>query len=222
MSIIEATESQLLLENGTYEVTCSGVEDTFLDNPQFGDGEVVRFKLVVGGELTKDGKEIVLDPIANRVLSPKSKLWSFLVAFGFSPRIGQAFELEDCVGKRALAAVVAKTLPDGSKGFPRVESLMRLPTASKSRPVATAAVPPHEHDPAYTAKGDYVCGTCGKALDPQEEQPTELRPDFSGFWTRVRAAGKNTPDVLAVIGDLVKIATMTAVELRALEEQVLA
>ena len=184
---------------------------------------MVRFKLVVEGELTKDGKQIVLDPIANRVLSPKSKLWSWLVAFGFSPRIGEAFELENCVGKRALAAVAAKTLADGSKGFPRVESLMRLPTA-KAKPAAAKlqAAPPHEHDPAYTSTGDFVCGTCDIALDPQQEQPVELRPDFTAFWKRVRAAGKDTVDVAKITGDLRLVADMTAAELKALEEKVLA
>jgi hypothetical protein len=125
--VIEATESASMIEDGTYEVVCVSVVEDYLENSQY-DPNVIRFGFGLVPELLKqDGTEFVLDPIASHKLSPQSKLWSWCVALGTQPVIGQSLDTDVLIGKHAMARVEAAVRPDGTKGFPKVVDLMAMP-----------------------------------------------------------------------------------------------
>lgn len=107
MSVIQATAGEVSkVPNGTYLVECYKVEDQTLPNAQFGNGEVVKiFVTLPEGPFQEDGSETHLDAIANRKLTPKSKLWGWSTAFGCDIAVGMAWDTEDLVGRRALARV---------------------------------------------------------------------------------------------------------------------
>ena len=135
MSLVR-TAKQAQVSNvppGTYQVRCMEVAADVLDNPQFGTGDVIRFDLEVVDKLGADGNPLTIDAIANDRLTPKSKLWGWLEAFGITPEINGDLDIEEVVGREALARIVQK---EGSE-FTRVDALIPLPTASKSPAKAT-------------------------------------------------------------------------------------
>lgn len=72
---------------------------------------------------------------------PKSKLFGWVTALlGKAPAPGVGFEKADLVGRRALASVIV-----GDSGWPRIGSLIPIPTA---KPKAAAAVPAQVAQPA--------------------------------------------------------------------------
>ena len=114
----------LKLDPGTYPVTCFDVRAEKLDKFTFGDGRVIRFILEVDDTVDEDGGPVYLDPIANDKLTPKSKLTEWLNAFGVAAAVGEAVDLESCIGKRALAVIGIKPGKDGSGEFSSVDSIL--------------------------------------------------------------------------------------------------
>ncbi len=123
--------SGLKLEPGTYPVICTDVKGDTLENPSFGDGAIIRFSLKVEDMLDENGEEVVLDPIANDKLTPKSKLTEWLKAFGVVAEVGETINIEEAIGKRALAVVGTKPGKDGTGEFATVDSII---PAQKGRP----------------------------------------------------------------------------------------
>lgn len=113
---------------GTYRVVCMNVAEDTLENPQYGSGEVYRFDLEAREKLDEEGNPIKLDGIANRVLSPKSKLWKWLMAFGVKFAIGEDIDIEECIGQEAFA-VVEDLTKDGTV-FSRVVDIIPAPAAT--------------------------------------------------------------------------------------------
>lgn len=110
------------LEPGTYPVTCMSVRADTLENPQFGNGDVIRFTLRVDDLMDENGKEVERDLIANDKLTPMSKLTECLMAFGVRAEVGEELDLEECVGHKALAQVSERKKDD--KVYDRIEKLL--------------------------------------------------------------------------------------------------
>lgn len=119
---------------GTYRVKCMDVRPDQLEpNPKFQTtGKVIRFDLEVVDQMGADGNPMTIDAIANDRLSPKSKLWSWLEAFGLKPSLDEDIDIEECIEREAMARVVAK--PDSE--FTKVDDLFALPATSATRRTA--------------------------------------------------------------------------------------
>ncbi len=184
MSVIKAQESRVMVElpDGTYEVECTEAQDDEIDS-QFSDGpsDIVRLFVQIVDHVNVDGGPIILDPIANFKLTPKSKLWGWFQAFGLDPQIGKEIDTEDMVGKRALALVQNKITDAGSK-WPKVVNFMPLPRtaqkgsqrpqealsapqSAKDYPAATAAQLACEHAAFINNAGQMECSKCKLLLE---------------------------------------------------------
>lgn len=119
---VTAGGSKVELADGTYPVQVSEVIEDTIENPQFGNGDVVRIILLVDGVLQPDGEETHLDAIANMKLTPKSKLWGWVTAFGLELVVGSEFDTDALVGRSALARIENDVKEDGST-WPRVRDI---------------------------------------------------------------------------------------------------
>ena len=211
MTRVEATAGgeAPVIEDGLYTVTVVEVTEQTMENDQFGHPEKLRFKLLIEGLEDEDGDHVYLDPLLNRKLSlPDAKMQSTLskwtAIFGVAITAG-GIDTDDFINRRAQALI--QTAEPGS--WPRVKDLLPLRKGAK----AVAAKANHEHDPAYTATGDYVCRSCHVALDPRDAEGV----DFTAFWSKVKALGRSRTDVAeAVGGDLDTLRTMTTQQLEAI------
>ena len=113
------------IEPGTYSVTCVGITTDVMENPQFGNGAVIRFSLSFDDMVDTEGGDVIRDPIANDKLTPMSKLTGWLGAFGIKVAIGGQVDLEECIGKQALATVTS--VDKGDRTYDKVTALMPVP-----------------------------------------------------------------------------------------------
>lgn len=158
------------MEPGSYVVTCFDAHVDKLEKSQYGDGTVLRFILELDEEEDEDGEKIQLDAIANLKLSAKSKLMAWIEAFGFHPAVGESFDTDQLVGKKAMAVIEDHQSADGGV-FSRVKDLMPLPK-SKGGP---GKVQPSLINPDGSA-------------------------DWTVFWGAVKLAGKSRGDVADELG----------------------
>lgn len=129
------------IDPGTYHIRCMDAREDHLDNSQFGSGDVIRFDLEAVDMVMPDGNPVQLDAIANDRLTPKSKLWGWLEAFGLKVEVGSDIDIDDVVGREAYAVVVDKASEQGGV-FSKVDNLIPLPkTGARSMP---GAAPPLE------------------------------------------------------------------------------
>lgn len=124
------------LEPGTYEVVCTEVKTDVIENPQFGNGDVIKFKLKVVDMVDEAGDDVELSCMANDVLTPKSKLWGWLQGFGLKVEIGKPVDVESALGKGAFAVVSQQPGKDGGL-FTKVEEIIAMPK-SQQRAVRAA------------------------------------------------------------------------------------
>jgi len=124
---VQAEESAVLLEDGTYEVELLSIKEHSIDNPSFGDGDVFKWSFAVVDEVDEEGDPIILDPVSNRKLTPLTKFWAWAVALGGQPEIGKPFNTDQLIGAHAMAQVEAKVKPDGTRGFPKIVALVAMP-----------------------------------------------------------------------------------------------
>src|SRR3970282_408727 len=98
------------LEPGTYTATCTAVKEDVLENPQFGDGAIVRIYMTLDDVVDLDGELVTLDAIANAKVSPKSKLTRWAEALGRAIDFDSETEFEpgDLLQCRALIKVPRK------------------------------------------------------------------------------------------------------------------
>lgn len=112
-----------------------------MENSQFDNPDIYRFFFNVHDMVDEDGEQATTDAICSRKLTPQSKLWRFLTAFGIKPEIGKTFELEDCIGKTVMAIVE----PNKAGTYNNVASLAPLPRG--------AGAPKQESAPAAVDNG---------------------------------------------------------------------
>lgn len=113
------------LENGTYAMTVKDVREDKIENPQFGDGTVVRIDIELDDMVMPDGEPVELDAMANAKLSPKSKLGLWIAALGFEIKVGQEFDLDDLKGAQGLVVVENEHKDDVD--WPRIVNIVAAP-----------------------------------------------------------------------------------------------
>lgn len=113
------------VDAGTYKATCIKVKDDHLENSLYGDGDVVRVYMQLSDVLNEEGEEIVLDGIANRKVTPLSKLTRWADALGrvidFDGE--DDFDPEELVGGECLVKVERKD----KDSWPKIKELTALP-----------------------------------------------------------------------------------------------
>lgn len=129
------------IEKGTYPVTCIGVKEDTIPNPQYGNGDVIKFTIQFDTIEDDEGVLLTRETMASDYLTPGSKLTAILLAFGVTAEVGQRVDIDDCLGKQALATVgsITKTVKGVVKTYDTIESLFPAPVM-KGR----AARPPAE------------------------------------------------------------------------------
>ena len=128
MPIVKASSGGgVHIKPNMYEVRCIETAADHLDKSKYGSGDVVRLVLEVQGEIDSDGNPVEIDAIANYKLTPKSKLWEWAEAFGLKPLVGQDFDTDSMVDRRARALITDRdeVAADG-KIYSRVEKIMAL------------------------------------------------------------------------------------------------
>jgi hypothetical protein len=173
------------IEKGTHPVTCIAVRPDVLENPQYGDGSVIKFKLEFDGMEEDDGEPVTREAMAGDYLTPGSKLTRYLFAFGISAGIGEEVEIEDAVGRQALAVVGQKT--KGEKVYDTIENLIPAPKTALRRATAkTEQIAPED----VPWDGDIA---------------SVINPDggcnWARFWMEAGKHGINEQHVIAFAGD---------------------
>lgn len=127
---IVATEGKAKVVPGTYPVVCTRVEEKYLEKPTYGDGHVLAVYIDLEDYEDDEGKAVELNGIASYVLSPKSKLWGWMTAFGIKVEVGGEYEPQDMIGRHAFAMIGEKPGKDGGM-FNTIDSLMPVPAARR-------------------------------------------------------------------------------------------
>lgn len=186
------------VQPGTYPVTVTEpapVPDTIVSG-QYGTSNVIRFTFALDGMFNEEGEQMLIDAIANHNLSPLSKLNEWINALGLAPQIGEEVDLDELVGRQALAQIIDNRGKDGQV-YSRVDKIIPAPTArqngSKASPAAHAA---SQSPSMITVTGEL---------------------DFTEFWKACKNAGITQKEVAeAVSGDLNNLKTMDPTEVVAL------
>ena len=133
------------IEPGTYAVTCIGVKEDSLPNPQYGSGDVIKFSLQFDDLADDDGNLLTRETMASDYLTPGSKLTAILRAFGINLSVGQSVDFEACIGRPALAVVGEKRKSTNGveKVYDTIEDVIPAPRAGKP----ATALPPSVINP---------------------------------------------------------------------------
>lgn len=107
---------------GLYDVVIAGVKKDELTST-FGTNDVCRFQCRLLQVLDSDGEPVVIDAIANWLLSPMSKLWAWLENLGMHPQVGFDLDLEDAIGRQAVASIIDGTSSKDGSLFSKVDAL---------------------------------------------------------------------------------------------------
>ncbi len=110
-----------------------------LENSTYGNGRVLRLDCQLENILDEDGAAVVIDVIANPILTPRSKLWGWCEKLGFRPEIGMQLDTDSFQMKRCWVQVVDKRSKDGTTVFSTIEDLMYGPAMGSTPPPATEA-----------------------------------------------------------------------------------
>ena len=120
---------------GSYIATCTGIIEDAIPESQY-NPDIYRFLFDVDGKKDDEGNQATTDAISSRALSPKSKLWDWLVAFGLNPQVGKTIDLEGVIGRKVMIVV------EQNGEYTRVGKLVPLPEGM-AQP-APAAIEPDE------------------------------------------------------------------------------
>jgi hypothetical protein len=168
---------------GTYPVTVTEpapVPDK-ITSAQYGTTNVIRFTFALDGMTTDDGEPLQIDAIANHNLSSLSKLNEWIRALGMHPEVGDEVDLDELVGRTALAMIIdGKPSKDGQV-YSRVDAIVPAPKTPGQTNGAKAA----QKAPAAS------------------ETPAMITPeyaiDWTVFWAACKAAGIPNTEVAAEV-----------------------
>ena len=118
---------------GTYRVLLMDLKEDLLENALYGNGNVIRFELEVCQHVDVSGNPIQLDALANDKLTPKSKLWQVATSLNVQPVLGQGFDTDDLLGRRANLVIKHIDTTSGPKA--KIVDMLKVGGA------APAAVP---------------------------------------------------------------------------------
>jgi len=195
-----------IIEPGTYPVTCISVRPDTLENPQFGDGAVIKFRLEFDGLEDDEGEPLTREAMASDYLTPGSKLTRYLFAFGITAELGGEIDIDDALNRQALAVVGKKTksTPTGDKVYDTINDLIPAPKARTHKAEA-----PAQKAPAASQTPSMIKDT------------GEI--DWPIFWKVTREAGIKREEVIAETeNDVDKLLAMDPTDAVALAEILIA
>lgn len=120
--LVTAKQPTSKLDAGTYTAVCTGIIEDTMPESKF-TNDIYRFYFDVDDLLDEEGNQATTDAISSRTLSPKSKLWGWLIAFGLRPEVGKVIDIEEVVGKHVMLVVT----PSDSGEYNRVSNIVPLP-----------------------------------------------------------------------------------------------
>ena len=168
------------IEKGTYSVTCIGVKEDTIQNPQYGNGDVIKFTLQFDNLTDDEGNLLTRETMASDYLTPGSKLTAILQGFGVTAELGHALDIDDCIGRQALAKVgsVTKTVKGVVKTFDTIDEIFAAP-----KDVQRAAAP------SRPAQRPTETPTQDASAMPAVIMPDGISPDFPAFWRGIEKLG---------------------------------
>lgn len=119
---------------GSYIATCTGIIEDAIPESQY-NPDIYRFLFDVDGKKDDEGNQATTDAISSRALSPKSKLWDWLVAFGLNPQVGKTIDLEGVIGRKVMIVV------EQNGEYTRVGKLVPLPEGMAQPAPSTSSEP---------------------------------------------------------------------------------
>jgi len=182
-----------------YVVTCIGLRDHLLTNPQYGRGEVLMVQLQTNVRDPETGEWVVLERMCNKVWSPKSSLWACAEALGYPVKPGEALDTDRLIGLRCQALVKDEVGNDGAV-YSKVDALVPLPHGDQQPTGQTIppwdAPPPAQDNPLAQQlyqRADELARQ-GHARDDQQFPPLKVLTqngtiDWAEFWLE---AGKRS------------------------------
>ncbi len=153
------------VEAGVYMATCVRVKDDLIENPQFGDGEIVRIYFELKDKLDADGEPIELDGMASRKISPKSKLTKWSEALGRTINFDdpeEEFDTEELIGGECQIKITRKD----AESWPKVEDVIALPKGAGRKDDAMAEWWANVLGDGF--KRDAVISKCQEMFDNRE------------------------------------------------------
>lgn len=143
MAQLTATESAPFLDEGMYPATVNAIgEEEGQFGPQF------KFTWVLDGKFhekgDKAGQPIDIWDWCSQKLTPKSKLWQIAIGLGVQPVLGQGFDTDDLLGRRANLVIKHVDTATGPKA--KIVDMLKV-----GSPV-----------PAQKAEDEGLCVVCAK------------------------------------------------------------
>ena len=121
------------IEPGLYAVTCTAVHDETLPNPQYGTGEIIRFDFTFDEVMDADGEPAMLDAIASKRLTPKSKLWEWSESLlNRELKIDDEIDTDEFMACQAMVQVIIDTKADGSQ-WSKIDKVLPMPKQGASK-----------------------------------------------------------------------------------------
>ena len=136
--VVTPEESKFVdVEEGKYRAL---IEDIEVQELQYGPSFKWKFKL-----LDEPYVDIPLSALTSTTVTPKSKIWPWLVALGYEPQIDEPFDIMAFVGYECWIMVDRKADPkDATKVYSNVTKIVPAPRAL----AAPAAAPAPQRAPA--------------------------------------------------------------------------
>lgn len=129
-------EAPELVPENTYEVMCMDVKPETWEEDEFGNLQKLRWFLEAQDLFDSEGNPARIEAVCNDKWSEKATAWIWSEAFGLHPSYGEPTDIEDCIGKKALAQVAIRKSKKG-KEFNVVERMMALPAGRRAAAPST-------------------------------------------------------------------------------------
>jgi hypothetical protein len=152
MAIVEPSVGKApKIDDGTYPITCVGVNERTVDNDQFGNSEKLEFHMIIEGLTDEDGEPQQLNPLINKKWNEKATLYSYAVAFGLKVDLKTPIDTDDFNGRQATAVI--ETAEEGK--WPRITKLLKR-GASAATAAENATAGDTRDILSFTPQGDAV------------------------------------------------------------------
>lgn len=190
-----------------YLVTCVGLRERQLENPQYGRGDVLMVQLQTEVRDPETGEFVVVERMCNKVWSPRSGLWACAEALGYPCKAGEALDTDRLMGLRCQALIKDEVGNDGAV-YSRVDTLVPLPSGMAAEPLMQAmtkgeqvpwqTAPPAPSNPLSQdlyARADRLAQQ-GHAADELAYPPLGILTqggniDWAVFWQEAQQRGIN-------------------------------
>lgn len=153
MAIVEPSVGKApKIADGTYPITCVGVNEKTVDNDQFGNSEKLEFHMIVEGLTDEDGNPQELNPLINKKWNEKSTLYGYAVAFQIPCDLKTPIDTDLFNGRQATAVI--ETAEEGK--WPRITKLIKRGATAPKNAVEKATEGDTRDILSFTPQGDSV------------------------------------------------------------------